>query len=117
MPSKGVQIYSYIAVPGAQIELSVPGQTITRDEQRVFHQDRLEIDKRNLQGTFNFTGTFQFRVIHNGQEIAKESVDVNTMTGGLESGKNYGSDVQSLGSTDGSRNHEVDGRPSLKGNK
>lgn len=86
MPSKGVQIHSYLAVPNAQIEFSVPGQTINHDEQRVFHQDRLEIDKRNIQGTFNFTGTFQFRVIHNGQEIAKEFVNVNTMTGNLESG-------------------------------
>ncbi len=29
MPSKGVNAYTYISVPGCTIELSVPGQTVT----------------------------------------------------------------------------------------
>ena len=85
-PSKGVQIYSYVAAPGCAIEFSVPGQTLTRDRLREFNKDRLEIDKKNIKGTFNFTGTFSFRVLRNGQEIVKEFVNVNVMTGNLESG-------------------------------
>ena len=85
-PSKGVQIYSYLAAPNTAIEFSVPGQTLTRDRLREFNKDRLEIDKKNIKGTFNFTGTFSFRVLHHGNEIAKEFVNVNVMTGNLESG-------------------------------
>lgn len=85
-PSKGVHVYSYIAAPNCQIELSIPGQSITKNELRVFRKDRLEIEKKNIKGAFNFTGTFTFRVLHNGNEIAKEWVNINTMSGNLEAG-------------------------------
>lgn len=87
MPSKGVQIYSYNALPGAEIELSVPGQSIKITDVRNFRKDRLEIDSKNVKGRFNYTGTFQFRVSYNGREISKEFVNVNTLTGNLEAGQ------------------------------
>lgn len=86
MPSKGVQIYSYIAVPGCQIEFSVPGQNLVRNDLRVFHDDHLEVDKVHIKGPFNFKGTFSFRVTESGNQIANESVDINVLTGNLEGG-------------------------------
>jgi hypothetical protein len=86
MPSKGVQCYSYIAVSGCQVEFSVPGTTINRNQLRVFYSDHLEIDKEKIKGAFNFTGTFSFRVTQNGNQIATGSVDINTITGNLEAG-------------------------------
>jgi hypothetical protein len=86
MPSKGVQVYSYIAVPGCQIEYSVPGSNLVKNELRQFSNDHLEIDKSNIKGVFNFKGTFSFRVSENGNQIASESVDINVLTGVLEGG-------------------------------
>jgi len=86
MPSKGVQCYSYLAVPGCQIEFSVPGNTISRNQLKTFCNDHLEIDKDKIKGVFNFTGTFAFRVIKYGNQIASGSVDINTLTGNLEAG-------------------------------
>lgn len=86
MPSKGVQCYSYIAVPGCQIEFSVPGNTIIRNQLRTFSNDHVEDDKAKIRGPFNFTGTFSFRVTQNGNQIATGSVDINTLTGNLEAG-------------------------------
>lgn len=86
MPSKGVQCYSYVAVPGCQIEFSVPGSSIVRNQLRAFCNDHLEVDKDKIRGPFNFTGTFSFKVTQNGNQIAYESVDINTLTGNLEAG-------------------------------
>lgn len=86
MPSKGVQCYSYVAVSGCEVELSVPGTTINRNQLRTFSTDHLEIDKEKLKGVFNFTGTFSFKVTQHGRQIAYGSVDVNTVTGNLEAG-------------------------------
>lgn len=43
----------------------------------------LEVDKRNIDGAFDFTGDFSFRVTHNGNEITKQSVEINALTGTL----------------------------------
>lgn len=86
MPSKGVQCYSYIASPGCQIEFSVPNAHITKSNIRQYASDHLEVDKKNIKGTFKFTGTFSFRVTHNGNQIANESIDINVLTGNLEGG-------------------------------
>jgi len=86
MPSKGVQCYSYVCVPGCQIEFSVPGTTITRNAQRQYTSDHLEVDKEHIKGAFNFSGTFSFRVTQNGNEIANEKISINVLTGNLEGG-------------------------------
>lgn len=86
MPSKGIQVYSYIAVEGCQIEYHVPGSSLTRNELRKFHNDHLEVDKEFIKGAFSFTGTFSFRVTHNGNAIAQNSVDINVLTGVLGGG-------------------------------
>jgi hypothetical protein len=86
MPSKGIQLYCYIAVPGCQIDFQVPGASLSRNELRRFFNDHLEVEKDHIKGAFNFTGTFSFRVTENGNQIASESVDINVLTGNLEGG-------------------------------
>jgi hypothetical protein len=86
MPSKGIQCYSYIAVPGCRIEFSVPGSTVVRDQLRSFSNDNVEVDTDKIHGVFNFTGTFSFKVTKNGTQIAYESVEINALTGNLEAG-------------------------------
>jgi hypothetical protein len=86
MPSKGVQCYSYICVPGCQIEFSVPGQTITKSDLGQWESNHLEVDSSHLHGPFNYTGQFNFKVTRNGQEINSQWVDVNVMSGNLEKG-------------------------------
>lgn len=86
MPSKGVQCYSYIAVSECEIQFSVPGKTITKNELKSFGNDHLEVDKKYLKGPFDFVGTFSFKVLHEGSQIAYESVDINVVSGNLEKG-------------------------------
>jgi len=86
MPSKGVQCYSYVAVPGCEIEFSVPGTNLVRNQLKVFSNDHLEVDKKHIDGPFNFSGTFSFKVTHNGNQITVQDVKINTVTGDNESG-------------------------------
>jgi|SRR5690242_766165 len=85
MPSKGILCYSYIAVDGVEIEFSVPKNSVTKRDQRQFACDHLEVESSNL-GHFKFTGRFEFVVRRDGRELAKQWVDVNSMTGGLSDG-------------------------------
>lgn len=85
MPSKGVQVYSYIGAPNCQIEFSVPGTTLVKNELRRYSSDHLEVDKDNIKGAFTLSGTFAFKVLQDGREITQQSVDINTMTGNLGS--------------------------------
>ena len=86
MPSKGIQCYSYVAVPGCEIEFSVPGSTLVKNELRQFANDHLEVDKDHIKGPFSFNGTFAFKVSQNGQQIANESLNINVLSGDLEGG-------------------------------
>ncbi|KAE9368117.1 PLC-like phosphodiesterase [Stipitochalara longipes BDJ] len=86
MPSKGVQCYSYIAVPGCEIIFSVPGTNISKNQLRVFSSDHLEVDKKNIKGPFSFSGIFSFRVTENGNQITSQDVGINVLTGDNESG-------------------------------
>src|SRR6266536_4077881 len=86
MPSKGVQVYGYIAVPGCAIEFSVPKSTILRNALNTWSNDHLEIDYKNLGKLFNYTGRFTFRATQDGAQLTSQWVDVNTLTGNLENG-------------------------------
>ena len=83
MPSKGIDCYSFVAVPGSQVEFSVPGSAIVRNQVKAFAKDHLEVDKAHIKGPFNFSGTFSFKVSHNGGEITNQSVEINALTGSL----------------------------------
>jgi hypothetical protein len=84
MPSKGIQLYTFISAHGCQVEYSVPGSNIVRNEIDQWHSDHLEVDKAKLNGPFNFTGRFTFKVTENNAEITSQWCDINTMTGNLE---------------------------------
>lgn len=86
MPSKGVQCYSYVAVTGCEIQFSVPGKNIVKNDIKTFGNDHLEVDKKYMKGPFDFVGTFSFRVLQGGVQIAYESVDINVLSGNLEKG-------------------------------
>lgn len=84
MPSKGVQAYTYIAVPGCTIELSVPGQTITKTELHQFWNADLEVDAANIKSLFDKSGRFTFRVRHEGRLVTEQWNEINALTGGID---------------------------------
>lgn len=87
MPSKGVHVYTYIAVPNCRIELSVPGESITRDSLYEFWDSDLEVDTKNIPGLLNTTGRFVFKVVKDRDTVLTEQwVQVNALTGSLGEG-------------------------------
>ncbi|CAN8100776.1 unnamed protein product [Discula destructiva] len=86
MPSKGVQAYTYIAAPGCSIELSVPGQTVVKNELHQFWNGDLEVDSHNIDSFFNKTGRFTFKVLHNGKVVTEQHMEVNSITGSADEG-------------------------------
>lgn len=85
MPSKGIQLYTFIGIEKCQVSYSVPGFAILREQQGTYN-DHLEVDKAQIPGLFSFVGRFQFNVKVNGIPITSEFVDINTLTGNMESG-------------------------------
>ncbi|ORY04123.1 PLC-like phosphodiesterase [Clohesyomyces aquaticus] len=85
MPSKGIKCFTYISVPGIEIQYSVPKSSITKRHADQFHTDHLEVDTKNL-GTFKFSGRFTFKVLRDGRQLVEQWTDVNALTGALENG-------------------------------
>jgi hypothetical protein len=85
MPSKGVQVYTYVAAPGCSIELSVPGQTVVKDQLRQFWNGDLEVDSSKIDSFFDKTGRFVFKVLHEGILVTEQWVEVNALTGSIVS--------------------------------
>ncbi|KAK1757754.1 PLC-like phosphodiesterase [Echria macrotheca] len=86
MPSKGVQIFTYIGVPGVSIELSVPKQTVKVDQVNQFWSGSLEVDLRAITGFLNTKGRFTFKVFRNGAQLTEQWVEVNALTGDASGG-------------------------------
>lgn len=86
MPSKGVQAYTYIAAPGCSIELSVPGQTVVKNDLHQLWNGDLEVESKNIDSFFNKTGRFTFKVLHNGNVLTEQYVEVNAITGSADKG-------------------------------
>src|SRR5436190_7032881 len=86
MPKKEVQAYAYIAVPGCEVEFSVPKSTIVRRDLNTWSSDRLVVDSKNIPGHFNCKGRIALRVTRHGAELASQWVEVNSLTGGLGDG-------------------------------
>jgi hypothetical protein len=85
MPSKGILCFGYIAAEGVEIEYTVPEKSIKRSSQHEFTFDHLEVESSNLP-RFKFKGRFEFIARHNGNELTKQWVDINALTGKLEDG-------------------------------
>lgn len=90
MPSKGVNIYSYISVPRYEIEFSVPKLTVRNTEADNFTSKDLEIESSNLGGgklSSNYVGEFDWRVYDpNGNVVGSKGNNISSLTGKLESG-------------------------------
>jgi hypothetical protein len=86
MPSKGVQAFTYIAVPGCSIELSVPKQAITVNELNRFRNDSLEVEAFAIKSLFDKRGRFTFKVFQHGKQITEQWIDVNAITGNASGG-------------------------------
>ncbi|KAM7211694.1 PI-PLC X domain containing protein [Rhypophila decipiens] len=87
MPSKGVHVFTYIAVQGISIEISVPKQTRTIDQVNQFWNGALEVETRNIDSFFNKSGRFTFKVFKNKTNLVTEQwIEVNAITGNASGG-------------------------------
>ncbi|EGS18949.1 uncharacterized protein CTHT_0055630 [Thermochaetoides thermophila DSM 1495] len=86
MPSKGVQVFAYIAVPDCKIELSVPGETVTFSEQRKFWSRSLEVESSKIRSLLDKRGRFTFKIFHKGTQLTEQWIDVNALTGNASGG-------------------------------
>ena len=84
--TKGIQVYTYIAIPGCRVEFSVPKCVILHNQFQEWSNDHLEVEKRNIPGFFNSKGRFSFSVYENGMQLTHQWVDINTLTGELGDG-------------------------------
>lgn len=87
MPSKGVHTYTYIGVPGVEIDLTVPGEAVVRCDQRRFQSHNLEVDLKNLGWSIfkGGTGRFTFKVKKNGKVLTEHFLDVDPISGDVRS--------------------------------
>jgi hypothetical protein len=76
---------TYIGVEGCQVNYWVPGFSIIRD-QRGTYNVHLEVDNAQIHGLFNFVGRFVFYFKCNSKLITSQWVDINSLTGNMESG-------------------------------
>ncbi|CAM0135511.1 hypothetical protein VKS41_005157 [Umbelopsis sp. WA50703] len=86
MPSKGITVYSYISVPGYEVEFTVPEQRVLHTEVDNFTNHHLEMNSSNIPGALNFTGRFEWKALRNGEVIASSYNNINSFTGGIEGG-------------------------------
>lgn len=84
MPSKGVQVYSWIANPGYTVRFAVPGTTISHTQMSSWSNDHIEVDSSKISG---WTGTFSFTVTDpNNAQVIRKANDISTWSGNLEGG-------------------------------
>lgn len=86
MPSKGIQVYSYISVEGYTVEFIVPKQSVLNTAADNFTSKDLEVASHNIDGVTHFTGRFEWRVLRHGDEVGSGWNNINSLTGNLESG-------------------------------
>lgn len=87
MPSKGIDVYSYISVPGYTVTFSVPEASLKQTQDQKFSRHRLDVDSSNIPGIRNYVGRFEWAV-HSaaGAIVASRYNNINSLTGGIESG-------------------------------
>ena len=87
MPSKGLDVYSYISPdPRADlytIKFEVPGKYFINTKADNFSVKPLEVA---IAKSRSFIGRFQWTALRNGKEVANGWNDVNALTGNLERG-------------------------------
>lgn len=87
MPSKGIAVYSYISVEGYTVDFAVPKVSFTNTAADNFTSKDLEVESSNLEGRFNFTGRFEWKVHDpHGTVVGSAFNNINSMTGNLDGG-------------------------------
>ena len=91
MPSKGINVYSYVSVPGYEIELTVPKRSVRNTAADNFTSKDLEIESSNLEGgklSSNYVGQFNWKVYDpSGNIVGDKSNSISSLTGKLEGGE------------------------------
>lgn len=85
MVSKGVQVYSYIAVGGIRIHFYVPEGSVDHQSWRTFASDGLQVDSGNLPW-YEYEGEFGFQVFSGDTELTHQWVDISSLSGNLGDG-------------------------------
>ena len=87
MPSKGIAVYSYISVEGYMVVFAVPKVSVTNTAADNFTSKDLEVESSNLEGRFNYTGRFEWKVFDPyGSVVGSAFNNINSMTGNLDGG-------------------------------
>jgi hypothetical protein len=86
MPSKGVETYSYIAVPNYTVRFSVPGRSVTHTNADNFSLTHLEVESKDIPGLNHFTGRFSFEVFNGERSLTSQWMDINSFTGEIKGG-------------------------------
>ena len=86
MPSKGIEVYCYLTLPGTTVLFSVRGTSITRTKDDNFTSEHLEVESNEIPGQLHFTGRFSFQVFLGEKELTNQWNDINSLTGNLEGG-------------------------------
>ncbi|KAL2124948.1 hypothetical protein VTJ04DRAFT_1313 [Mycothermus thermophilus] len=86
MPSKGVDVYAYLAVPGSAIEVSVPKHDVRLTELNRFHKVSMEVDAKAISSFLDKRGRFTFKVFHNNKLVTEQWINVNALTGNASGG-------------------------------
>ena len=91
MPSKGITVYSYVSVPGFEVEFSVPKSSVRNTSADNFTSKDLEIESSNLEGgkmSSNYVGEFDCKVYDpSGTVVGSKSDNISSLTGKLENGQ------------------------------
>ena len=91
MPSKGITVYSYVSVPGYEVEFTVPKSSVRNTSANNFTSKDLEIESSNLEGgklSSNYVGEFDWKVYDpSGTVVGSKSDNISSLSGKLEGGQ------------------------------
>lgn len=87
MPSKGITVYSYVSVPGYEIEFNVPRKSVRNTTADNFTSKDLEVESSNIEGVGKYTGRFEWKAFDSdGNVVGSRFNNINSLTGNLEGG-------------------------------
>ncbi|KAF9351282.1 hypothetical protein BGX26_010672 [Mortierella sp. AD094] len=85
MPSKGIDVYTYISVEGYEVEFTVPEDSVHHTSADNFTSKHLEMESSKIPGLVNI-GRFEWRATYNGETVASAYNDISANTGSVEGG-------------------------------
>ncbi|KAF9388023.1 hypothetical protein BGX21_000410 [Mortierella sp. AD011] len=85
MPSKGIDIYTYISVEGYEVDFTVPEDSVHNTSADNFTPKHLEVESSKIPGLRNI-GRFEWRVTYKGDIVARAYNDISANTGSVVGG-------------------------------